>query len=69
MTTQITLSVPDMSCGHCRDAISNALSEIGATASFDMEVRTVAVTGVATAQSAIAALDEVGFPAEPLAKG
>lgn len=45
MTTQ-TLSVPDISCGHCKMSIEGALNELGgvSTAEVNIEPRTVDVT-------------------------
>ena len=66
MADTITLSVPDMSCGHCRASIETALAPlpgVGAIA-FDAEARRVAVTGSAPAATLIAALDAIGFPAQ-----
>ena len=67
MSEPYTLSVPDMSCGHCRASITEALSPLGATPSFDMDTRRVTVTGPLSPDAAIAALDAIGFPAEPVA--
>ncbi len=64
MTQTHTLSVPDMSCGHCRAGIEAALARLGATAHFDMAARRVTVEGLAP-DAAIAALDRIGFPAQP----
>ncbi len=64
MTQPLTLSVPDMSCGHCRASIEAALTALGASARFDMAARRVTVTGT-DADRALAALDRIGFPAHP----
>lgn len=60
-----TLSVPDMSCGHCRASIETALKPLPGVEqiSFDAEARKVSVTGPAPANQLIAALDAIGFPA------
>jgi len=63
MTAKFSLSVPDMSCGHCRASIEAALLPLGAKASFDMELRRVDVSGVITPADAINALDAIGFDA------
>ncbi|MDE9451229.1 heavy-metal-associated domain-containing protein [Aliiroseovarius sp. Z3] len=58
-----TFHVPDMSCGHCKASITEILTKAGAEhLSFDMEARTVDVSGLAT-EAVIAKLDEIGFPA------
>lgn len=64
MSQTFTLSVPDMSCGHCRASIESAVAPLGARAAFDMDRRHVTLTGEATPQAVIAALDRIGFPAE-----
>lgn len=66
MSQTFTLSVPDMSCGHCRASIDKALAPLGSQAAFDMETRRVTVTGEATQPKVIDALDAIGFPAEPV---
>ena len=63
MAQTYTLSVPDMSCGHCRASITEALQNLGATGEFDMAARHVTVSGEVPAPAAIAALDAIGFPA------
>ncbi|MCB1400559.1 MAG: heavy-metal-associated domain-containing protein, partial [Rhodobacteraceae bacterium] len=40
------LSVPEMSCGHCKAAIESALAAVGAKADFDMESREIEVSGL-----------------------
>ena len=65
MAETITLSVPDMSCGHCRASIETALAPLPGVEAirFDAEARQVDVTGPAPAATLIAALDQIGFPA------
>ena len=58
-----TLSVPDMSCGHCRASITSALAPLGASTQFDATARRVTVSGAVSPAAAIAALDAIGFPA------
>ncbi len=65
MPTMHTLSVPDMSCGHCRASITQALQPLNAQPAFDMEARQITVTGDLAAITA--ALDEIGFDATPAA--
>jgi len=58
-----TFHVPDMSCGHCKAAITDALETTeDVKLSFDMEGREIKVTGLAPDQ-VIDALDNIGFPA------
>lgn len=62
------LSIPDMSCGHCRASIEAALRPLpGVTGiRFDAEARRATVEGSAPAAVLLQALDEIGFPAESL---
>jgi copper chaperone len=61
----IKLSIPDMSCGHCRASVEQALAPLSGVSAirFDPEARTAAVDGDATASDLIAALEQIGFPA------
>lgn len=60
------LSIPDMSCGHCRASITQALQPLPGveTITFDAENRTADIAGPVPAAALIAALDEIGFPAK-----
>lgn len=62
-----TLSVPDMSCGHCRASIDAALTPLGAKAEFDMPARKVTISGAIQPDAAVKALDAIGFDAQPVA--
>lgn len=59
------LTVPDMSCGHCKAAVERALAGAapGATVSVDLPARTVTVTGPADEAAVLAALAGEGYPA------
>ena len=60
-----TLSVPDMSCNHCKATVEAALCavpEAGAV-TVDLTNRKVEVTGPAPAAALIQALDKAGYPA------
>jgi copper chaperone len=59
------LSIPDMSCGHCRASVQTALSPIAGVEgiTFDAEKRTAQVAGSARAEILLAALGRIGFPA------
>ncbi|MDR0808080.1 MAG: heavy-metal-associated domain-containing protein [Gemmobacter sp.] len=65
----LTLSIPDMSCGHCRASIEAALKPLSGIAAvrFDAEARTATVEGSASADEIVKVLDSIGFPASPLA--
>ena len=62
------LSIPDMSCGHCRASVTEALTKLpGVTAlSLDGEARVAHVQGDAPIDSLLAALGKIGFSAETL---
>ena len=60
-----TLSVPDMSCGHCKatvEAALGALPQVG-TVKVDLTTRKVEVTGHALTVDLLKALDAAGYPA------
>jgi copper chaperone len=64
--TQITLSVPDISCGHCKSSIEGAVAPIDGveTAVVTIDDRNVAIEydGSETTMDAIvAAIDEQGY--------
>ena len=61
-----TLSIPDLSCGHCKAAVEAALATVpGAGAlSVDLPARKVAVSGPADLATLLAALDAAGYPAK-----
>jgi len=60
------LSVPDMSCGHCKAAIEQALGEMDPAASVkvDLPSRTIEVQSAKPLPEILAALDEAGYPAQ-----
>lgn len=62
------LSVPDMSCGHCKASIEAAIARLDSAAGVkvDLAGRTVEVDSNTPAPALIAALDEIGFPASEL---
>ncbi|MBN8630858.1 MAG: heavy-metal-associated domain-containing protein [Rhodobacterales bacterium] len=60
-----TLSVPDMSCNHCKATVEAALAavpEAGAV-TVDLAARKVEVAGPAPAAALLRALDTAGYPA------
>lgn len=63
-----TLSIPDMTCGHCKASVEQALARVAdaGTIRVDLSARTATTSGTASAESLIRALDEVGFPATRL---
>ncbi len=60
----LTLSVPDMSCGHCVKTITEAVQALDAKAVVrpNLEVRQVTIDTNAKYDAVIAALTEAGYP-------
>jgi copper chaperone len=60
-----TLSVPDMSCGHCKATVETALAAVpqAGEVKVDLGTRTVEVSGPASAAELLRALDAAGYPA------
>lgn len=58
------LSVPDMSCNHCKAAIEKAVTEAGGTATVDLERHEVIVDGLDPAQ-AEAVICQAGYDPRP----
>ncbi len=58
-------SIPDMSCGHCVKAITQALAQLdpAATLSVDLPTRTITVQTAQEREKVAAALAEAGYPA------
>lgn len=61
-------SIPDMTCGHCRAAVTGALVALDpqAKVTVDLSTRRADVETSAPAAAVIAALGEVGFTATPV---
>jgi copper chaperone len=59
-------SIPDMSCGHCKAAVEEAVFTLDpqAVVVVDMAARRADVTSAVADAAVIAALAKVGFPAE-----
>lgn len=62
----ITLSIPDMSCGHCKASVEQALGALPGVGevTVDLTARSAVVTGSAALENLLQALDAVGFPAK-----
>jgi copper chaperone len=61
---QLTYSVPDVSCGHCRAAITAEVGMVPGVASVDVDLQAkrVTVAGEGVDEAAVrAAIDEAGF--------
>ena len=68
MSNTYTFSIPDMSCGHCKMRISNALSAAPNVSSFEINLDTKLVT-VHTdtdleANAVVNIIDAAGYDAE-----
>lgn len=59
------LSIPDMSCGHCKAAVERAVSaaDPAAVVVVDLEAHSAEVTTAAPLAKILAALDAEGYPA------
>jgi copper chaperone len=59
------LSIPDMSCGHCKTAVETALTAVAdaGTVEVDLATRMARVSGPAPVAELLAALDQAGYPA------
>jgi copper chaperone len=60
-----TLSIPDMSCGHCKATIEHALAAVPGTRDVrvDLATRSVTVGGDAATGALLDALQAAGYPA------
>lgn len=63
------LSIPDMNCGHCKASVTEALTAVLGTKTItvDLTTRQVEVEGTPNAESMLAALNKIGFPAHIIA--
>ena len=61
-TATHTFSVPDISCGHCVDAITNEVSPLPGVTAVDVNLdsKTVTVTG-GESDAIVSAIDEAGY--------
>ena len=61
---QTTYSVPGVSCGHCRTAITSEVSKIAGVSAIDVDLerKVVTVSGAGFNEAAIRdAIDEAGY--------
>jgi copper chaperone len=64
--SEITYTVPDMSCGHCEHAVSSELEQVPGVESVDVDLETkiVKVRGSELDDAALrAAIEEAGYAA------
>jgi copper chaperone len=61
-----TLSIPDMSCGHCKAAVEAAIQKLDPIASvqIDLANRRAEISSSQPVEAMIKALATVGFPAQ-----
>ena len=67
-TTELVFSVPGVSCGHCRTAISEEVATVAGVVDVDVDVaaKRVRVRGARLNDGALrAAIDEAGYDVEP----
>ena len=57
------LSVPNMTCGHCKKAVEAAIEEVGGKAEVFLDDGEVEVSGLPE-PTVLAALKAAGYPAE-----
>ena len=59
-----TLSLPDMSCGHCKATVEKTVKALDpqATLDFDMDARTVGIEAKASPAAISEALTAAGYP-------
>lgn len=62
--SQLTLTVPGMTCGHCEAAVKGEVSKVAGVTGVDVDLTTklVTVSGDALDRTAlVAAIDEAGY--------
>ncbi|MFN3281515.1 MAG: heavy-metal-associated domain-containing protein [Tabrizicola sp.] len=61
-----TLSVPDMSCDHCRATVEAALAAVpqAGEVKVDLAARMVSISGPAPTAELLRALEAAGYPAK-----
>ncbi len=61
-------SVPDMTCGHCKKAIEEAIHQLddGARIEVDLDAHVIEVATQASTENLLGALKEAGYEAKPL---
>ena len=65
MTQMTKLSIPEMSCGHCKAVVERAIAgqDAGAKVAVDLDTHTVAVESAAPVAALIKARADEGYPA------
>ncbi len=64
----IRLSIPDMSCGHCVEAVTQAVrkADPDATLNIDLGDRTAEIETRTPHASVVEAIEQAGYPNAPL---
>ncbi|WP_371685969.1 heavy-metal-associated domain-containing protein [Nitratireductor sp. OM-1] len=62
----VTLNVPDMTCGHCAKAVTEAVKSVDSNAAVnvDLETKTVQIDSQSADAAVIQALDAAGYPSD-----
>ena len=62
------LSIPDMTCGHCKAAVEKAVASVdpAAKVEVDLQAHEAEIQTDADLQAILAALKEEGYEAKPL---
>lgn len=60
------ISIPDMSCGHCKAAVESALAPISQSVEIDLEKRQAKIDTTHPEVELLTALEAIGFPAKIL---
>lgn len=62
MTTTV-LSVPEISCNHCKSAIESAVGAVSGVASVEVDIaaKTVTIAGDADESTVVAAIEDAGY--------
>jgi copper chaperone len=67
----ITLSIPDLSCGHCVASVKEALQDLPGLVSCEVDLAakraSLNLADAAQLPEALRRLDEEGYPATPVA--
>jgi len=59
----VTLSVPDMNCGHCKASVEAALKPHTSKIEVDLQGRKVHAESLTEVEKLLEALSDIGFPA------
>ncbi|MCU0830649.1 MAG: heavy-metal-associated domain-containing protein [Rhizobiaceae bacterium] len=65
--TAVTLSIPDMTCGHCKASVEKAIASVDpdALVSVDLSNRTAEIESAAPLAAIRQALEAKGYTSEP----